>query len=142
LWKDWGTPSAFETGSRWLPFQDSLFRPPDLFRYGFHWYRPDSTTTACAGKRQQGPIVGKAARELGHSEGICSQHTYGKPDLKHMCQQVSSIDTSITKKEEPSPAKELLKEQWSNFHKANLVAFDDVILDDFLTVRQIEAGKI
>jgi hypothetical protein len=54
-----------------------------------------------------------------------------------MCQQVSSIW-----KEEPSAATELPKEQWSNFHNANLVTFNDVILANFLTVRQMEAGNL
>jgi hypothetical protein len=44
--------------------------------------------------------------------------------------------------EEPSPATELPKEQWSNFHKANSVTFGDLILADFLAVRQIEAGEV
>jgi hypothetical protein len=65
-----------------------------------------------------------------------------EPALKRMCQQISSVYISITTKEESIQATKLPKEQWSNFHKANSVTFNDVILADFLTPLQVEAGKL
>jgi hypothetical protein len=54
----------------------------------------------------------------------------------------SQLYLHVNNEEEPSPATEFLKEQWSNFYKANSVTFGDVILADFLAVRQIEAGEV
>jgi hypothetical protein len=65
-----------------------------------------------------------------------------EPALKRMCQQISSVYMSIMTKEESIQATKLPKEQWSNFHKANPVTFNDVILADLLTPLQVEAGKI
>jgi len=65
-----------------------------------------------------------------------------EPALKRMCQQINSVYMSIMKKEESIQATKLPKEQWSNFHKANSVTFNDVILADFLTPLQVQAGKI
>ena len=77
---------------------------------------------------------------------IQSEFILGLPDsdpaLKRMCQQISSVHMSIMKKEEPIQGTKLPKKQWSNFHKANSVTFNDAILADFLTPLQVEAGKI
>src|ERR1700722_18804274 len=77
---------------------------------------------------------------------IQSEFTLGmpgsEPALKRMCQQISSVYMSIMTKEESVQATKLPKEQWSNFHKANPVTFNDVILADLLTPLQVEAGKI
>jgi hypothetical protein len=64
-----------------------------------------------------------------------------EPGLKQMCQQISSVYKSIRKAESASAAK-LPKELWSDFHKANSLTFNDVILADFLTPLRIESGQI
>ena len=61
--------------------------------------------------------------------------------LNGMCQQISSVYKSIKKEQRDSAAK-LPKEQWSDFHKANSLTFNDVILVDFHAQLRIESGQI
>jgi hypothetical protein len=65
-----------------------------------------------------------------------------EPALKRMCPQISFVYIPIMKKEESIQATKLPKGRWSHFHKANSVTFNDVILTDFLTPLQVEAGKL
>lgn len=68
--------------------------------------------------------------------------TDSDPDLRRMCQQISSIHKSIMKNEGPDSHTKPPEDQWSNFHKAYSLTYDDVILDNFLHELRVEAGQI
>ena len=74
------------------------------------------------------------------SELVLGVH-HSEAGLKGMCQQISSVYKSI-KKEVPDSAARLPKEQSSDFHKANSLTFNDVILADFLAPLRIESRQI
>jgi hypothetical protein len=60
-----------------------------------------------------------------------------EPDLRCMCQRISSVYKLIMKDEGPDSAAKLPRDQWSTFHKAYSLTFDDVILDNFLNPLRI-----
>jgi hypothetical protein len=64
------------------------------------------------------------------------------PDLRCLCQQISFVYKSIATNEVPESAATLPEDQWSNFHKAYSLTFNDAIRADFLTELRVESAQI
>lgn len=64
-----------------------------------------------------------------------------EPGLRRVCQKISSVHTLIKGKDGSKSAGRLPNDEWSDFHKAYSLTFNDAIRADFLPELRIEAGK-